>query len=443
MDKLRIRFDFLQIDFDRAVTWFFCLYFSSGLVRLVARRGLAVVRLQSLYVVFTNLVIYLPLLLVLILMISKHRLDKSLWRFFLVLGAVVFAFALSLLMHPEYGRFFSRDTYGIWDDVFRPDSGAVFGCLAALACRNSRRLLENLKYASLLLFLYSAYQFLSAIGDGYWTVLDAAGNTVEQNYNLGFGYTVIFCATVFFGFFIRERRKIYLVLGGLSTAFALLGGSRGCMLCLLVFGILFLFKEFSAVPLHKKLLIAAAAMLAGVLFNLFYYSILSSLSGIDARTIQMFLSGDISSDNGRDAIYAIASEALKSLPFLGYGAFGDRPFITPYYYWGYCHNICLELILDFGWLLGLFAFVFLSFKCVKVLVSARDEQAFIICVLLSANAKLFLSDSFWGYPQFWMLIGYLFFVFQDERRGKPGGRIRLKKTGEPFYLSKRTEDKNG
>ena len=47
MDKLKIRFNFVYIDFDKAITWFICLYFSNGLVRLAARRVLAVARLQS------------------------------------------------------------------------------------------------------------------------------------------------------------------------------------------------------------------------------------------------------------------------------------------------------------------------------------------------------------------------------------------------------------
>lgn len=416
MDKLKIRLDFVNINYDRAITWFICLYFSNGLIRLAVRRVLAFAGLQSLYIIFTNLIIYIPLILMLILMFSKRKLDKSLWSFLIVTFTIISLFVLTLFFHPEYDRFFFRETYGIWDDVFRPDNGAVFGFLAVTASKNSKRLIENLKYASFLLLFYSSYQFVKAFSDGYWTSLNAAGEMIELSYNLSFGYTIIFCATIFFGLFIRERKKVYLFLGCLSTVLALVGGSRGCILCLLVFGILYLYKEFSIVPMHKKLLISAGFILLGILFNAFYYDILSELSGIDARTIQMFLSGDITSDNGREVIYSLASEAIKNMPFLGYGAFGDRQFITPYYYWGYCHNIFLEMIIDFGWLLGIIVFLIIGIKSIQVLISARDEQAFVICILLSANAKLFLSDTFWGYPQFWMLIAYLFFVFKEERK---------------------------
>ena len=259
------------------------------------------------------------------------------------------------------------------------------------------------------LLLYSIYQFLKAVSDGYWTVLNAAGESIEQSYNLGFGYTVIFCATVFLDFY-PGKKKTYLLLGCISTVLALVGGSRGCVLCLLILEYSIFLKSFPLF-LSIKILITAGAVLAGILFNAFYYDILSWLSGIDARTIQMFLSGDITSDNGRDAIYALAAGAVKTMPFLGYGAFGDRQFITPYYYWGYCHNIILELIIDFGWLFGIIIFLIICVRSIQVLIRAREEQAFVICILLAANAKLFLSDTFWGYPQFWMLIGYLFFVF--------------------------------
>ena len=76
MDKLKIRFNFVHIDFDKAITWFICLYFSNGLVRLAARRVLSVARLQSSYILFANLIIYMPLILVLVLMISKRKIDK-------------------------------------------------------------------------------------------------------------------------------------------------------------------------------------------------------------------------------------------------------------------------------------------------------------------------------------------------------------------------------
>ncbi|WP_347133817.1 hypothetical protein, partial [[Clostridium] symbiosum] len=94
-------------------------------------------------------------------------------------------------------------------------------------------------------------------------------------------------------------------------------------------------------------------------------------------------------------------------------------------YWGYCHNIILELIIDFGWLFGIIIFLIICVRSIQVLIRAREEQAFVICILLAANAKLFLSDTFWGYPQFWMLIGYLFFVFKEEKKETFTGRIRF------------------
>ena len=110
MDKLKIRFNFVHIDFDKAITWFICLYFSNGLVRLAARRVLAVARLQSSYILFANLIIYMPLILVLVLMISKRKIDKSLWSFLLVLCATVFFFASFSGRHMVHGRMCSGRT---------------------------------------------------------------------------------------------------------------------------------------------------------------------------------------------------------------------------------------------------------------------------------------------------------------------------------------------
>ena len=57
MDKLKIRFNFVHIDFDKAITWFICLYFSNGLVRLAAGRVVCVARLQSSYILCARLIV--------------------------------------------------------------------------------------------------------------------------------------------------------------------------------------------------------------------------------------------------------------------------------------------------------------------------------------------------------------------------------------------------
>lgn len=67
-------------------------------------------------------------------------------------------------------------------------------------------------------------------------------------------------------------------------------GSRGCVLCLLIFGILYLLKSFHLF-LSIKILITAGGT-GWDLFNAFYYDILSWLSGIDGEDDSMFLSGD-------------------------------------------------------------------------------------------------------------------------------------------------------
>lgn len=405
----------VKISYESAAAWFFITWFSGGLIRIVCRRLLGLAGLSEFYILAADTVIYIPLILTLIFRIKAKKMPGSILRFATLYTVAAVLFTVTLAVHPDYLQYYTRHTYGVWDSVFRPDNGALWACLAVFCSENSKVLKRNMKLAAILLFFYSTYQFMGAGSRGYWQILDYQGRTAAQSYNLGFGYSVMFCALIFFSLFLKEHRIWQGILGICSFIMALVGGSRGCLLVFLIFVILYTIKELTTVTLKKKILILLAALSGYILIQFSLDHISSVLSGLNLRTVEMLVNGSIAEDNGRDAIYQLAREAIAHVPLLGYGTFGDRQFIAPYYYWGYSHNLFLELIIDFGRILGLAIFVFLIWKCVQALLKAEGDQSSILCILISVNVKLFLSDTFWGYPQFWMLVVYVFFIFPREQ----------------------------
>ncbi len=155
---------------------------------------------------------------------------------------------------------------------------------------------------------------------------------------------------------------------------------------------------------------------AFVLIYTNYNTILTKISGVNSRAISMLVEGTFTADNGRNEIYKLAIDAIKHVPFLGYGAYGDRQFIAPYFYWGYSHNIVLEFIIDFGWIFGVLFLAILFYLCVKAVIKAKGNQVAVVAILIGANAKLFISDSFWSYPYFWMLVGYITYIMYADKK---------------------------
>lgn len=247
-------------------------------------------------------------------------------------------------------------------------------------------------------------------------VYDWQGDYVEQSYNLGFGYNAMFCSTVMLALFIEEHKLWELVIAVSAFVLAIFGGSRGCVLSFMVFVFIYVCKKLEEAKFYKRLIICTVMIAVFVLIYVNYNVILTGLSGINSRAINMLIEGTFMEDNGRSNIYKYAMDAINNVPLLGYGAYGDRPFIAPYFYWGYTHNIILEFIIDFGWIFGIAFLTALLFLCLTAVIKAKGSQVAVIAVLIGANAKLFISDSFWSYPYFWALLGYITYIMYSDRK---------------------------
>lgn len=119
-------------------------------------------------------------------------------------------------------------------------------------------------------------------------------------------------------------------------------GSRGAALCMGLYVVLDLFQNKSKWRILVLVLIIAFFFLLPLIA-----SWLESL-GLVSRTLTMFLQGEFSDDSGRTSIRNHFIEQLMEHPIIGIGFFGDR-------LWGdvvYCHNLILEICLDFGLLVG-------------------------------------------------------------------------------------------
>ena len=127
--------------------------------------------------------------------------------------------------------------------------------------------------------------------------------------------------------------------------------------------------------------------------------------GINSRTLIYFSEGIITSDSGRGEIYDVVIEEIKQNPLFGYGLFADRVFVGGVY----CHNIFLEMFVDFGVLIpSLLVILFVGYYWKILSVASSKEIQFFILLFLASIIPLLLSGSYLTDFKFPLFVGYAY-----------------------------------
>lgn len=238
--------------------------------------------------------------------------------------------------------------------------------------------------------------FISASVGIIYAFLFATGNLpmLEDMYNMSFGYSLLL-PTLFLIYFNKSKILIFLLILTI-----LLAGSRGPLIPIFI---LISFKVFS---LYSKAKVFGIFLLFSVSFVVLFPILLNYLSdaGINSRTLFLFLDGSIDSDSGRENIYFIVWDKVIERPLLGYGFFADRTFLGVY-----CHNIFLELFLNWGvffpatLLIILILFVLYLYRKIS-----KDEKAFSILLFSASVIPLLVSSSYLIDFRLPLLMGFVY-----------------------------------
>ena len=349
------------------------------------------------------------------------------WKYFhwVFLFCALF-FGVTLLIHPDYISWYTRDIYGVMYTVFRPDHGAVWAFLMIELAGSYSNVLRNLKRYAVVLFFYNLIQLFQAIQAGHWTSYNLSGQLADKGYSLDFGYNMIFVTLVVLVCFLEKKQIRYLILCGIIAFLVLQYGSRGAFLCAIVFFLLYLITRNKTV--FGRIKCSAGIGIAGIAAYFFGTSILQAAASfliatfhISSRTLVTIANGKMMDDNGRDKIYELAREAIWENPVFGQGAYGDRPFVGRKYYWGYSHSIVYEMMVDFGVVLGSIILIFLLYKALRTILTLNDRTAlYTVILVFSMCMRLAVSDTFWGNNFFWMMLALIFSTagFRDTDRNE-------------------------
>lgn len=204
---------------------------------------------------------------------------------------------------------------------------------------------------------------------------------------------------------ILNFRWYRLLLSVMGSIIILIAGCRGALIGLIGSLILYVFFV-GKIPFKNKNRAKLILIISALVILVFYNQILGFIArtlnslGIGSRTIEMLLDASITSDSGR----GIYQEILwNSLNIFGYGLWGDRALLHGHY----AHNLFLEILCDFGILLGPIILIGLIYLLCRGFKRAGETKSLLLCALFSTGiVKLIFSGSFLNIePSLYVLIG--------------------------------------
>ncbi|SDB26582.1 O-antigen ligase like membrane protein [Ruminococcaceae bacterium FB2012] len=355
---------------------------------------------------------YIPFFLLLLTRPKQIPMDAIV----IIVTAVLF-FYVTIFMHPEYQRIVESE---MWSTVVSPYSGVIYYSVFRLFQKNSD-LYSIIIISSIFLFVFYFIQSINAISAGYWIVSTPEG-IVHLDYSMTFGYKMLLPCLVFISVGLNQKKVFFIVLGCIAAGEILMLGSRASFLCVLVYLLLFIiFIRSNEIEYRKKIQFFIIIIIISVLIVLFYQQILEAIGsvfesiGFSSRTIQRIINGSIAEDPIRHSIYDMAIEKIQNNWIVGYGMLSDR-----YFFGTYCHNMFLEIFMQFGLIVGAGIILLLFINIFKgfFIKQNSDFKQFFIVFFSCSIVRLMVSYSFWDDSNFWIMLAILKHLLEKNKMTK-------------------------
>ncbi len=235
------------------------------------------------------------------------------------------------------------------------------------------------------------------------------GSINISKYSMALSYYMLIPAIMYLNKLFRKYTIKNFIGFFISFLIIIAFGARGPILCILFFAVTYLKIIFKNIN-YKKIFIIILFIFIILTLVLFFYDIINILYnllsnfGIRSRTLWLLLHKDYNL-SGREEIADIIIEAIAKNPILGIGIAGDRVLLEG----SYSHNIVIEVISNFGIILGILLLSVLGIKWIKSLFSKNESYLDIILIWSSIGfIHLFISSSYLIDFKFWIFIGVLF-----------------------------------
>lgn len=266
-----------------------------------------------------------------------------------------------------------------------------------------------LRKAGLLVFIFGA-----ASG-----VLVLLGLAQIGDYSMALSYYMLLPAIIFLDELLDKPAFKASIITLFSIFIILALGSRGAIICIIVFFGLKMIRPTTKMNFIRVFLYLITIFLSILtIMNLkrilmFIYGYFSDL-GIKSRTLELFLL-DINHLSGREQIYQNIKEEILLHPILGIGIGGDRRVNGGEGL--YAHNLFLEVLSNFGIFFGgVLLFILLCFILKAVFAKQIVIYHMAIIWISLGLVHLMVSSSYLMDINFWILLGLLTNNFFRKRQ---------------------------
>lgn len=303
-------------------------------------------------------------------LLRNFNLTIGVYLLFVVLSLI------SIIIVPANAEFIMKE--GIRFTLFTVIP--IFLALVSISNYNIfKKVVMVISWSCTVISLYYAYLFLN-------------GQLIKLSYDMAAGYAILFPALVFFW----QRKLIYNIIGLLLCLMIMLTGSRGPLGVALIYFVAIQVMSGGKARIKLMLLI-----IGGVLSFSFIMEFLK-LNLVNSRTVRLIFNGGIAGDSGRKEIYGFILNKIQDSPFIGYGIFGDRALMGN----NYSHNILLEILCDFGIILGSVLIITSVYLFVRKFLLLRTETRYLLLLFFCLSViPLMISWSYLTSIQFAMFLG--------------------------------------
>lgn len=413
-DDLAIRLNnkkTLHIDIPTAL---FVFFFSFTFFLWAAQKVLELVGCEDAGLWAALIVLYVPTLL-----FCWRSRRKELLGFGCFMLAILAFGGLTLLIHPEYGPYYLREQYGVLPYVLRPDCG-IYAILFISIVNNTDKIKRGLRYSGYIMYAFSLLQLVMALNRGYWMEQDYLGNELRWSYSLNFGFSLVIFVCFFLYCGIYDKNLPDLLLSFFGMGMILLGGSRAAFVDVGIFVVMYIaLRIYDSKNTKRNIMIALGIIVLGILLYrpiLMGIASLLDMMNISSRTIRTLLNGEFFRTNGRSEIWAAAIDMIQSNPF-GYGFMGARHGISKIHIVGHPHNVFLEILIDYGVILGSAFFILMLIIIIKI-VRAKElgEWRYILLIYLGQAAQLLTSYTYWHSVALWSVLAICLCIYNARKK---------------------------
>ena len=244
---------------------------------------------------------------------------------------------------------------------------------------------------------------------------------VASDDNMYVAYNILPHVTLLLWNSLNKFNILHIVFMIVGVLFLLSCGTRGPLVCLAFFGIIYFifFMNFKFAFLIKGIILSIAGIMLLFLHEIIsYIAFMFTGLNLSTRILDKFISGELGNDSGRSSIKIVFYKILdNSDSITGIGYFGSQRF-------GYIypHDIILDFQLSYGYVLG--DILLASICCICVLAiyysKTKHERCMLIMMFSFTIIKLFLSSTFLTEMFFYALIGYCCKILLDNKNAKIG-----------------------